>query len=688
MDHEARVKTAIEQGGITTVIVIDDAFDPPSVGNEDAGPLMDLLVKDEHEPTRRRSKLTPEEIQAAVEALQNTEYSDEAVTTVVARIYAKYVEKFDGRYDPAGRFNLLKGSNLSFVRPLLKLLSKCNGLRVVRIGSNDAAAELGAVEAQVVFVDYYLDRTFTQNSDPNGQQGVAARAASIRMLASVLDAQPGAGPSVMLMSSHAVADRAPDFRKEVRGGENPIFASRFQYMAKEDLKEEENGRIEIASGAADALLDIAQRHAFAGAIEDALTHWKKGVDTAVGDVWKTITELELKDFAYLSRFRLADEGQPLSTYLEWFFGEVLVDAIARSVAWNVPSWSALDTAGNKGSPGSQIEGAFDGPTDTIAKLYYRARVDERPDRENKDMRVGDIYIGGKDSEVLAIVTPECDLVVRKNGRRAAPRLTAVAGTLQPLSGPDTSVADFLIRNRELVNVVWNTKDIRTIEYGSIGADREYRLLGTLRPLYAYELQRRVLNELGRVGLAVAPAMAINAKASAVVRGKGGPLRLVLSTGSDASCAVVPKRGGTDKPRVIYRRSFVNGLIESLSGVGEEIHDDAKREFAELLQPKRQIEFLEKLCRSGQQDGEAAAGVITTLSPERIGDKAPWCQILVEFHGDAEADCFEGPTSGSDLLEAPISGTPAAGSHALDAAGTKSHISADHGQEAAVVDSKS
>lgn len=655
MDHEARVKTAIEQGGITSVIVIDDAFDPPSVGDEDAGPLMDLLTKEEHKATRNKAKISAEEVQAAVEALENTEYSEEAVTIVVGKLYAKFVEKFEDRFDPAGRFNVLKGSNLSFVRPLLRLLGKCNGLKVVRIGSNDAAAQLGAIEAQVVFVDYYLDRTFTQNSDPNGQQGDAARAASIRMLASVLDAQPGTGPSVMLMSSHAVADRAPDFRKEVRGGNNPIFASRFQYMAKEDLNEDQNGKIEIAPGAADALLDIAQRHVFAGAIEDALTHWKNGVDTAVSDVWKTITELELKDFAYLSRFRLAEEGQPLSSYLEWFFGEVLVDAIARSVAWSVPSWSLLDVAGKKGNAGSQIEGAFDGPTGAVAKLYYRARVDERPERENNDMRVGDIYLRGEDNEVVAVVTPECDLVVRQNGKRAAPRLTVVAGTLQPLSRPDTSAADFLIHNGASLNVVWNTKDIRTIEFSSIGGDGGYRLLGTLRPLYAYELQRRVLNELGRVGLAVAPAMAINARARVVVRGKTGPLTLDLGTGLDASCAVIPKRGGTDKPRVVYHRSFVNRLLQIMSTIEGDVHDDVKQEYRELLQPKRHIEFLEKLCRSGQQDGETAFGVTTTLYPAKTGPKAPWCQIIVEFHAGSEQEATEGTAFADELPEAPVDG---------------------------------
>jgi hypothetical protein len=637
VDHEARVKTAIEQGGITSVVVIDDAFDPPAIGDEDAGPLMDLLTRDEHDKARRRARLTSDEIAAAVEALQNTEYAAEDLILVVGKIYAKFVERFEPIYDPSGRFNVLKGSNLSFVRPLLKLLGKCRDLRIVRIGSNDTAAALEGLEAQVVFVDYYLDRGFSQDSDPDGQQGADARQASIRMLRSVLDAQPGAGPSVMLMSSHAVADRARDFRTEVRDAKRPIFASRFNYIAKEDLKEDSDGSIEIATIAADALLDIAQRHLFAGAIEDALTGWKKGVDAAVEQVWMTITDLELKDFAYLSRFRLAEEGQPLSTYLEWFFGEVLVDGIARKIDWAQPSWGVLDDAAAKGKPGGQIEGAFDGPTGNIAELYYRARVDERPARQHIDMRVGDIYAEPNVHEVLAVITPECDLVVRKNGRRAAPRLTVIAGMLQPLSGPDTSVADFIIRDGQPMNVLWNTKDIRTVEFSSIGVEGGHALIGTLRPLYAYELQRRVLNELGRVGLAVAPAMAVNASTTVRIRGKDGSMHLVLPNDGDASCAVIPKRGGTDKPRIIYRRSFANDVLVRLSEAREEIHASALGELDTLLQPKSQIDFLERLCRTGQQDGEFALGVLSTLSPERRGAKAPWCQILVEVRRDDVID---------------------------------------------------
>lgn len=373
MDREARVRTAIQQGGITRVVVIDDAFDPPIVGDEDAGPPLDLLTKTDHEWARKKAQLSPDEASAAAAALAQTEYSDESVTAAVAKLYRRFVEKFDSRFDPAGRFHVLKGSNLSYVRPLQRLLGKCPGLEIVRIGSNDAAADLAGDDAQVVFVDYYLDRSFTPESDPDAPEGAVARQASLRVLRAVLDAQPGAGPSVMLMSSHAVAGRADDFRREVRDAKRPIFASRFAYMAKDDLKEDEAGAIEIEQAAADALLDIAQRHVFAGAIEEALTHWKAGADRAVDSMWHTVTELELKDFAYLSRFRLADEGQPLSTYLEWFFGEVLVDAVASKVDWSQPSWTVLDEATAKGKPGSQIEAAFDGATTGVAELFYRAR---------------------------------------------------------------------------------------------------------------------------------------------------------------------------------------------------------------------------------------------------------------------------------------------------------------------------
>jgi hypothetical protein len=632
VDYEARITAAISKGQIKKVVVIDDAFDPPSVTDADAGPLLDFLEAGASAQLLKRARVTEVEIEGAITAINSSEYADEILETVVAKLYSKFVEKFDERLDPAGRFTILKGDNLRKVRPLLRLLGKCPGLQVTRIGADEGGVDFDKLKPEVVFVDYFLDASLAPDAEPAKGRGERARKTSLRILRHVLAARPGAGPSVMLMSSHAVKEEADNFRKEVHATKK-VFASRFQFMAKDDLEEAEAGLITIAPAAADALLDLAQTHKFAGALEDALSHWHLGVEEAVKDVWETVTELKLKDYAYLARFRLADEGQSLSSYLEWFFGEVLVDAIARKVDWKQKSFVVLDEGASKNKPGSQIEGAFDGPTDKIAELYYHARVDERPARQGKDLRMGDVYVRlNAPDEVLALLTPDCDLIKRPK-KRAAKRATVVAGTLQLLNAPDASVSDFFRKGRKPCNVAWHPKDVRTVEFDEIEAAKDIKLLGTLRPLYAYELQRRVLDSLGRVGLAVAPAMGMTARTEVVVRGRDGPIRLDLGNPEQATCAVIPSRGGKDKPRTVYQRSFVVQLVDKLAEVIGDMHDDSRTAAEHLLRAENQIKFIEKLCRDGQRDNEEALGIVSRLGPQVDDKAAPWCQILVRYHVD-------------------------------------------------------
>lgn len=633
MKHEARVVGAIETGGIKNVVVIDDAFDPPAFGNDDAGPLLDFLESPDNDKIFRRARLDDAEIAAAIGALYATEYSNDELQSVITKLYGKYVEKFEVRYDPSGRFAVLKGDNLRRVRPLLRLLSKCKGTSVTRIGSEAGEVDFSKLRPDAIFVDYYLDPTLSADAAPNPAQEGRARSDSLHMLRQVLGGKPGAVPSVILMSSHSVRQEAAKFRQEINQDRNKLFASRFQYISKDDLDEGDDGSIEIESVAADALLDIAQNHKFAGAVEEALLLWQVGVDRAVKEVWDKITDLELKDYAYLSRFRLAEEGQPFSSYLEWFLGEVLVDSIARSVKWDHASFTALDAGATSTNAGGQIEGAFDGTTDRIAELYFRARVDARPAREGKDLRTGDLYVHAEvPDEILAIITPDCDLVLRDKKRKAK-RMMAVAGVVQPINAPDSSIADYIqLGKRKAANVVWNSKDLRTIEYEHIGADA-FRLVGTLRPLYANELQRRVLTDLGRVGLAVAPALAMTARASVIVAGADGKFtKLPVAQKKKASCVVIPKRGAADKPRIIYHRSFASDLLDKLLALADEaLTPEAKSYLGPLKASQKQQVFLDKLCRDGQLEGDAAFGIVSSLQPQKTKGQVPWCQILVEHN---------------------------------------------------------
>lgn len=663
MKHEARIVAAIEQGEIRKVVVIDDAFDPPALGNDDAGPLLDFLESETNKGTIKRAKLEDAEVEGAIAAIQATEYSDDYLNAVITKLYGKFVEKFEQRFDPSGRFAALKGDNLRRVRPLLKLLGKCKGTVVTRVGSDGSEADFAVLKPDAIFVDYYLDPMLSADAAPDAPREERARADSLGMLRRVLDGKPGSVPSVILMSSHSVRKEAATFRQEIAEGKKRLFASRFRYISKDDLEEEEDGSIRVEGRAADALLDIAQSHKYSGSIEEALQQWRNGVDRAIEEVWATITDLELKDFAYLSRFRLAEEEQPFSGYLDWLLSEVLVDAVGRSVKWDHSSFKSLDIGAIRNNAGGAIEGAFDGPTDRIAELYFRARVDARTGRQGSDMRTGDLYIHkDKPDEILAVITPDCDLMVRDQKRKAK-RMMVVAGAIQKINAPDSSIADYIqLGRKKAANIVWDPKDIRTLEYGDIGSET-HSLVGTLRPLYAQELQRRVLSDLGRVGLAVAPALAMTARASIVFAGMKGPIKVAISNPGKASCVVIPKRGGTDKARIIYQRTFASDLLDKIWAQPEgSLVADANPHLGTLRNPKMQQQLVDKLCRDGQSEGEEAFGIKTSLRGEDAKGKISWCQILVEYNLAEESN------EGERRDPANVAALPPAGGGALDSGG--------------------
>ena len=165
--------------------------------------------------------------------------------------------------------------------------------------------------------------------------------------------------------------------------------------------------------------------------KSALLLWLTHSESAVGNMRKEIEELELKDFAYLVNYRLAQEGLSLFDYLEWFFGECLLGSIGLLTADKTkrPTRDKLDKHANL------IEGAYDGRTEKIAELYHRARIDTNLDPAH--MRMGDLYLTKSDADptkIWALLTPDCDLIVR-NGKRAVDRFLLVEGGLQAYNAP-------------------------------------------------------------------------------------------------------------------------------------------------------------------------------------------------------------------------------------------------------------
>ena len=428
MIHQARFIEAMKESGVSRVAIIDDAFDPPTIDAANAGMLLEFLEDASSANILAAAGVDDALRHKALEALRRSEYDDEDFAATIDLVYRRYVTTLEPRFDPGGIFKATKGDNLKNVVPLLKLLAQCDPpLEIARVGSKREDLEAVGPETHLIFVDFYLDPTLPAGDAPKGKQKRDAKSASLDRVRHLIERQAGRAPSVILMSSHNVRALAEAFRADIGGGR--VFASRFAFFEKTQLALLEDDAISIEPDAADVLLDIIQSFEFGRALHMALDCWLESATKAVGGLRSEIEKLDLKDFAYLVRFRLAQEGQGLLEYLEWFFGECLLDAVGKAVDKGIGGGDGINLL--DGAAAERIEGAFDGPTEKVAELYHRVRIEEPRSSRGSTFRLGDLYLlrQGKTRSVAAIMTPDCDLIPR-DGHTRAPRLLVVNGRLK------------------------------------------------------------------------------------------------------------------------------------------------------------------------------------------------------------------------------------------------------------------
>lgn len=640
MIGERRVIDAFKSSDITCVALVDDAFDPPAVPEEQMGAALDLLTGLQAGELAPGVSLSAEEIADAILALNNSEYSAESLLEVIARLYAAYVATDAEHFDPGGAFKVSKGNNLGYVRPILSLLRKCGaGLEVITCGAQPGEMDAAVKRAHLIFVDFFLSANLGADGDPSEEQKAQARAASITRLRGLIDErkdEPGGTPAVILMSSHEVEHRMKEFREEISQASGDVFAARFDFLQKKDVSTGVSGVIEVKGDALESLLGIVQSFAFGHAIYLALQQWKMGANNAVEQVWRDINALTMKDFAYLTRFRLAQEGMNLSEYLEWFFSECVSDAISRAVDWNHASFKDIDRTNG---PVASVRGAFDGPTNQIAAMYDRVRVEKPRSTKRRSHRMGDLFVGNEDKtgrKVRAILTPDCDLIVRGNGSRKAPRVLTVGGVLRDIHAADAPLADFLLIDGQPQCVRWDLKDVRTYDWGSWAQPgsngRVFKFLGTLKPIYAYELRARVLDDIGRFGLNVPPAFGASASARVIVNGTTHDFEFRLAEGNAAACSLVLSRGGADTTQAIFYERAVATLISALAKIdANEVPAGSGRTALEGIQRKDgdQDKLMASLTAKGVSLKETVLGIgIVTKAVGRGSPVRPWCQIVL------------------------------------------------------------
>lgn len=640
MRHEKRIIEAFEANKIKRILLIDDAYDPPELNERMVAALADFLDGENGKAVCRMCSIGGDKLNVAKEAALEGDYDSDELKEVNHAIYTEFVKTREDKFDPGGEFYLIKDSALQALLPLYNLLRKCgNKIDVRTVGLENGKECYYEFRPEVLFVDYYLSSDVPPSTERvRKHKRTKARKESINFLKQITDGADARNiPAIVLMSSYQVQkDNQHKYKTRLDG----IMSLRFEFLKKDWVREENNILI-IDHAAADVLLDISQGYLFGKALQLAAAQWESAAESALKNFLQEVGDLDTKDFAYLLRFKLREEGQFLSEYLRWFFGECLKGFIDSEVVdrGHYP-FSELDGENNIDK---LIEGAFEGPSRGIAKFFHRVRVDSHRITNHTGYRMGDLYAqsdGQKIVKIRAVVTPDCDLVKRR-GRTNVESVLTIGGMLNTFDKDGSAADDFFLYEDKPYSVLWRPKDLEMFPItgpASLHKAKDFKFLGTLQPLYAQEVQHRALTNLSRVGLYVAPALGINATVKVFIRkcDASNPFQNINIKSSALATIIPSRRGQSDGHRVLLRRSFLNELIDRLSEVNTaEMCEDDARMLKNVLEEESTEKFYETLLRAGgwtKGEKSFGTGFVISNKPKTKKD-APWLQFVLKVSND-------------------------------------------------------
>jgi hypothetical protein len=276
-------------------------------------------------------------------------------------------------------------------------------------------------------------------------------------------------------------------------------------------------------------------------------------------------------------------------------------------------------------------------------MYHRVRVESKRSRPRKNFRLGDLYRDKKSDKVVAVMTPDCDLVLRKSGKkeiRNAEHLLLVPGRISDLEKASASVGDFLMIGDVPHNIQWVYKKVFSSPFdgtletaGQSGDDLEY--LGALRPLYAQEIQANLLSHVGRVGVAVAPVIGMPAVSTIVVRTPSG-VKEISAQGTTFNCSLIQARASAQQPRVLFDRDVIRKIKAALLDMPADDLIAGSAEKIEVLKQEN-CSSIEKALNQGPEIGvELGHGIMLATGKRDGSGTGPWCAIYVSQVTEAKA----------------------------------------------------
>ena len=630
VNYATQIIDSFKDSIVKRILVVDDAYDPPTLSEEHMGELLEMLVRPDLREYVTKESLREEDLQSAIKALSNGEYDHEAISDAISSLFNAYLHRRRAEVDPAGEFARLKDLPLKALDPLLELFERCgDGLCIRRVGKDEALKMCRELRPDLILMDYFMSPPERTKGASTSKEEMEDRRSSIDLLTSILQVDGEVTPAVILMSSGEVQEHAQQYRGSLEGR---VTALRFGFLNKNWIRRADEGLMAVGA-AADVLMESSGSFEFGRTLEAALRQWKYGSEAGLKELYKEMRDLDVKDFAYLLRFRLYAEGEPFADYLEWFLGESLRAVVDNEVQWNRGEFSRL----NDEDLTDAIEGAHPFPSPRIARLFDRMRFNSRRNRVRRRFGFGDLFVGPDDRYVRMVITPDSDIIVR-HGSRQASRLLTVGGAIRRL-GDENALAGDLIFHVTPKAITWDVKDVMTHDFTNNMSELQvgetaYSYHATMRPLAAQAIQKKVLGDLARIGTAVPPTVNIGAPVKVYLKKKVDNQRRVteLDDLKEAHALVFMPRGGSDKKtRALFTPRFVRSLTERLEGI-----DDADLFSRERGDRNNWIENAVGVRKAMVRDGIRLPGEATCKMLVSIGTpkESNWLEIVVDVSDEA------------------------------------------------------
>lgn len=515
--------------GITEIIIIDDAFDPPNRDSLGPIPIGQFWtdVKDNDDAIAELKAL-------GLECAEPFDIADAQVTVLFKNLATLTATK----EACSQLFSTILGKRAQidrFSKPIEEILK----IKVVPLGESD---EFVHSRARLILLDYFLG---TQNPKE-------AMEAAVRKARDIYKVYPAGGekPLIVLMSSVLdVASHKEEFRKQ-----SNLLGGMFDFVPKDDLGNTDKLFLRLGTWATGLVEGYKIQH-FVETLEGSA---RKAIDSFIDNV----KSLSIEDYGHIQRLSLQEDGHPLGDYMLWLLGAHFGNLLFNEDKELRTQQKQLDSLWINSAPPCQ-----QAPSVTLADMYSTALFDSsvadlgphplsqaEPATELDEplVRLGDLFMRAASNQVLLVISPACDLTFSPRGERVFDpdrSVMLIPGRVQPLReavppGEDLRT-ELFVTGGVAYRILWNKKQVKSVPLGLIAKCLrrfKYEPKARLRLPFALQLQQSFAADLTRVGMPAAPPIYQPVSIRAYQEGNDGKHALLHGAKDDAAFLALGRKG--------------------------------------------------------------------------------------------------------------------------------------------------